>query len=300
VPHLQAVRIVTTANGPTAVVIEGDRPLPSPFIGVVTEGPPRIYFDFTGVVTDTTGIRAEGDPWIRRVRVAIHSQDPLVTRVVIDLFRATPHSVDANQPSPSQFVVSVGGGGPRPPVPAPKPRPAPARPEPGAAESPKPDSSKPDSPTPESAKPEVAKPEAATPESPKPESPRQETVKTDPYVKQASAVVARFEQLRPVLEAIDAQVDQQAVNLQRAVSELDAMRRSLNALRAPRPLQDTHDQLAQACILALRAVRTRMEFATTGNAPLQLNAASAAAGALMLMDRARTALGAPSDKGGPV
>jgi hypothetical protein len=294
VPHLQSVRIVTAAGGPTAVVIEGDRPLPSPVIGVVTEGAPRIYFDFTGVVTDTTGIKAEGDPWIKRVRVAIHSQDPLVTRVVIDLFKATPHSVDANPPSPAQFVVSVGGGGARPPVPAPKARPALPRPEPAAAESPKPDSPKPESPKPESPKPDSPKPE-----SPKPESPRPEPVKADAYVKQASAVVARFEQLRPVLAAIDAQVDQQAVNLQRAVSELNAMTRSLNALRAPRNLQDTHDQLQQACILALRAIRTRMEFTTTGNAPLQLNAASAAAGALMLMDRARTALEAPSDKGGP-
>ena len=103
--------------------------------------------------------------------------------------------------------------------------------------------------------------------------------------------MARFEKLRPVLAAIDQQVDQRAVNLQLAVTELDAITRSLNALRVPRQLQEAHDQLEQACTLALRAVRTRMEFATTGNAALQLNAASAAAGALMLMDRARVALG---------
>jgi hypothetical protein len=262
------VRVVTAADGPTTVVIEGDRPLPSPVVGVVTEGRPRIYVDFTGVVTDTTGITAEGDPWIKRVRVAIHSQDPLVTRVVIDLFRATPHTSDASPPSSTQFIVSVGGGATRPSIPAPTVRSAPARSERAPSDAPKPESSRPQSP------------------------------RADEYVKQAAAAVARFEKLRPVLAAIDKQVDQQGINLQLAVTELDAITRSLNALRVPRQMQETHDQLEQACTLALRAVRTRMEFATTGNAPLELNAASAAAGALMLMDRARVALEAQAQKDG--
>jgi hypothetical protein len=91
--------------------------------------------------------------------------------------------------------------------------------------------------------------------------------------------------------AIDKQVDQPAVNLQGAIDELGAVGRALTAVRPPRSMAEAHDQLLQSCTLATQAARARIEFTAGGNAMVGWNAASAAAGALLLLDRARATLG---------
>jgi len=115
-------------------------------------------------------------------------------------------------------------------------------------------------------------------------------------LKQVTPLLARLQKLRPVLKSIDSQTDQNAVSLQFAAHELSSIAQGLMALRAPETLSAAHDELLQSCSLAAQAVKGRMEFTTGGNTAIAWNAASAAAGALMLMDRARAALGvAPAE-----
>ncbi len=279
-PHLQTVRIVSSADGPTTVVMEGDGPLPTPTVGVVEEGSPRIFFDFSGVLPETQGAPGENDPWIRRVRVAIHSQDPLVTRVVIDLVaRPTPYEVRPDPSAPNAFQVQIGRPGPRPQRPQRAPLVTPSRPAPAAP------------------------PPSAAPPPPKEPTRRTETsgraASARAYLQQVTPLVARLDKLRPVLVAIDTQTEQNAVSLQSAAQELGTIAEELTELRAPGPLSAAHDQLLQSCSLALQAVKGRMEFTTAGNTAIAWNAASAAAGALMLMDRARATLGvAPAEAKG--
>jgi len=243
-PHIQTVRIVTAPSGPTSVVLQADGILPTPEVGVV-DGPPRIYMDFSGVLPLTEGVRAEGDPWIRRVRVALHS--PRVTRVVIDLFRPTPHQIVPSASPSDRLAISVGSlTEPRPPprVTA-VPRPA------------------------------------------------------ESYGKQLTGLLERLEKLRPVLSAIDARAEQPGVSLQVAVDELRSIERALTALHPPGAMTAVRDRLLQSCTLALQAVRGRIESAASGNALVGWNAASAAAGALMLLDRTRADLKASSPERKP-
>lgn len=274
--------MLTAADGVTIVAIEADGPLPTPTVGVL-DGPPRIYLDFPGIVGQTQSIRAEGDPSIRRVRVATHSQNPLVTRVVIDLVRPTPHRLEASPEAPARLTVLVGSpgetGGPSsaPPSAAPPPAPVPVPP-------PSPAASTPSSP--------ISVPPPSPLASPPPA--RLAAPRAEPYLAQLAPLLARLENLRPVLVAIDKQEDQQAVNLQRAIDELGAIGRALITVRPPRAMTEAHDQLLQSCTLGTQAARGRIEFTAGGNATVGWNAASAAAGALLLLDRARATLGLPS------
>jgi len=285
-PHVRAVRMITTPDQPTTVVIEGDAPLPTPTVGVVG-GPPRIYLDFVGVLPQAANVIAQGDPWIRRVRIAQHSQDPLVTRVVIDLLRPTAHNINA--PSPDRVVISVGGEGPRPAV-TPTPVRSPGR---GSGPAPVP-------PLPPAPAPSAADKSPTRPPSPKEPASRSDVQPPPPasssYVKTVTALVARFEQQRPLLMSIDTRGEQAAVSLQVAANEINSIVRSLGEIRPSRALAPTHDRLLQACTLAVQAIQARMEAVAAGNPTLEWNAASAAAGALLLLDRVRNDLGLTKER----
>jgi len=81
--------------------------------------------------------------------------------------------------------------------------------------------------------------------------------------------------------------------VQLAVEEFERLRSDLTAVKPPETLRSQHDMLFQAATLALMATRLRLEgFRTTDAATLR-NAASAAAGATLLLDRACAELGCP-------
>jgi hypothetical protein len=95
--HVQTtLRAVTIAplRDVATVVIEAGGPLPQP-VGGFAPSPPRIYLDLSDVLPGQA-IPATQNPMVTRVRVAEHSASPLVTRVVIDLARATPYRIDAS------------------------------------------------------------------------------------------------------------------------------------------------------------------------------------------------------------
>ena len=90
-----AIRRITIATrGPAVVVtIEGSANLPLPTAGFADE-PPRIFFDFPGVALAAPRMTSSPDPRIRRVRAAVYSAAPLVTRVVLDLVAAEAYRVE--------------------------------------------------------------------------------------------------------------------------------------------------------------------------------------------------------------
>jgi len=64
-------RITSSVVGGEAVItIEANGPLPAPTIGTV-DGPPRIFLDFPGVRTSTSGLARAADRRIVRVRAAM-------------------------------------------------------------------------------------------------------------------------------------------------------------------------------------------------------------------------------------
>lgn len=116
--------------------------------------------------------------------------------------------------------------------------------------------------------------------------PRASPKLADPYVAQVSALLGRLEAVRPVLASIDRQSALPAGDLSAAASELDAVARTLAAIKPPTARQTTHGLLLRACAMGARAARLRQDSLRTGDAASGWNAASAAAGALIMLDQA--------------
>lgn len=106
-----------------------------------------------------------------------------------------------------------------------------------------------------------------------------------------TAVLTELEGLAPLLTAIDGRGETSALDLQAAVARIDSLRALLSAVRPAAVPGPARDRLAQACVLAGQAVKGRLEALATGDTALTWNAASAAAGALLLLERAREDLG---------
>jgi type IV pilus secretin PilQ/predicted competence protein len=187
-----AVRITLTGNGylaPTQVL-------------QVTTPPPRLVLDFQGVRQAVPAVVAVGQGLVKQIRVGPFSQQPQVTRVVLDLTRQTPHRVEragdavvvivgeAAGPAASKTSVGerveagpavvarngagTGRVGPKldaaPVVPAatPSPRPDPPRADPAATDPPKPEPSRPEPRKAEPVKLEPLKPVTQKPDPPAP------------------------------------------------------------------------------------------------------------------------------------
>jgi type IV pilus assembly protein PilQ len=91
---LRAVRVTKIENG-YSVTLAGNGALAAAKVDETTDLPPRVFLDFAGVAAGSapavTPVRNED---IERVRVATNSVDPLVTRVVIDLARKIPYTIE--------------------------------------------------------------------------------------------------------------------------------------------------------------------------------------------------------------
>ena len=98
--------------------------------------------------------------------------------------------------------------------------------------------------------------------------------------------LAQLEKLRPVLSAIDARLDMPEPSLRAALDEFNGIRLSLDSLRAGTARED----LVKVCMLGVAAVTTRLEAPENTDPSRAWNAASAAAGALITLDRARANL----------
>ena len=328
-----AIRAISTStSGSTVMVtIEGTGTLPLPTSGA-TDEPPRIFFDFPGVTLKAPAVTASTDPRIRRIRSAVNSVRPLVTRVVLDLVALQPYRVESG---PGRVRVIVGEAGhvlargippvpslPEPASPAPvsrepvrsqpaeampavtsvprEPAPAPAatpvmpplRPAPAEsavrATPPAADHTavKPPAPAP------VTTPARAAPPPP-PSTSLPPGKDLERYRRQISPALDRLRLQQPLLTSLDVAEDQTVDRVQLAVEEFERLKQELSGIKPPDNLRPQHDMLLQSTILALIATRLRLEgFRTLDPATLR-NAASAAAGATLLLDRVCADLGCP-------
>jgi hypothetical protein len=288
-PALRLIRVVPSSDGgSTTVVLEADGPLPEPE-GDSLGNPPRVFLDLHGVVAAPTLTRSGRDPLVVRARVARHSDAPLVTRVVFDLSRVSGFRVDASARAEGRLVLTLGAGAmpSAPTVPAPAASPTPSQPMP---------------PQPQGQS-SVAgrsnrRPARVAPSDPL-RTPRlapgsrgrgTPAARAEAYAAQLSALVDRLQALRPVLESIDRRAEVTA-DLNAAAAEFEAVGRILMAIKPTAGREATHALLQRACALGARASRTLQDASRAGDATGEWNAASAAAGALLLLDRAIKEMG---------
>ena len=298
------------------VKIEADGPLPAPTIGEL-DAPARVFLDFSGVSTRTTAVQGIAGAPVVRVRSAVNTASPLVSRVVIDLAFKQPIRTEDKQIETGRFNVLVGEVAPtsaeaspsakatgtpgaEPPAPiADRPAATTERPTPGPVIS-VPVGIPPVNPLPPQARP--APPET-TPESGLPSPPGASPVparSTTPpvpardaerYLEQISATLTRYRKLRPTLTTIDRQDPKLPEDLSSVREECAAVLRALTAYRPSDALRPTHDLLVRSASFALMATTLRNDAGTRAEPEKMRNAASAAAGALLLLDRACAELG---------
>jgi hypothetical protein len=309
-PSLRTVRVIDVGNGEATVFLSADGALPSPKVGVLTD-PPSVYLDFPDIAAATEGIRVEGNLLVRGVRVAVNQSRPLVTRVVIDLARPAPHRIEAGLRDAGDMRVVVGVPGAPAGAQTPRPRGqdvadgAPVLPTPPPAEPPKaaaPEKAPAAVPA-VSAAPEAVRPppsgERAARTAGSPESARAAgaTAARAPakdvaqYLPRTSALLERLERLRPLLQSLDALAALPAGQLKSAAQEFESIRQALAAIVPPRTLAPTHELFRDLCVLGAASVAARVAPATPDDSTRAWNAAAAAAGAIMFLDRVRAELG---------
>ena len=89
---LQAIR-AEQANDSSSIVLSGNGRLSTK--RVEQAGPRRVYLDFPGVSPQVAAVTNIGTDTIDKVRVALNSREPVVTRVVIDLARDAQYHVES-------------------------------------------------------------------------------------------------------------------------------------------------------------------------------------------------------------
>lgn len=92
--ELRSVKATETSSG-YAITVAGNGALVASTVQDARDLPARVFLDFEGVAAGrapaVTAVNAAG---IERVRVATNSREPLVTRVVIDLARKIPYTIE--------------------------------------------------------------------------------------------------------------------------------------------------------------------------------------------------------------
>jgi hypothetical protein len=281
---LQTVRLIDVGDGQTSVLLSADGALPSPEVGVLTD-PPRIYLDFLDVAAATEGIRVNGDLLVRGVRVAVNPSRPLVTRVVIDLARPAPYRIDAGLRASGQLTIVVGVPQTEPPkaaAPAAAPAVVPAVPAAAPAALRPPEAGEPAARAARS--PEFARAAGATAV----QTPAKDVAE---YLRRASSLLERLERLRPLLVSLDAVATLPTEQLKAAAEEFESIRQALAAVVPPRTLAATHELFRDVCVLGAASATARVAPAAPDDSTRAWNAAAAAAGAIMLLDRAWAEVG---------
>jgi type IV pilus assembly protein PilQ len=92
--ELRSVRFAKIEDG-FSVTLAGNGPLTAASIEEVKDLPPRVLLDFKGVAAGSApAVTSVKSDEIERIRVATNSREPLVTRVVIDLAKKIPYTVE--------------------------------------------------------------------------------------------------------------------------------------------------------------------------------------------------------------
>ncbi len=98
------------------ITVRGTSALPAATATPTTEGPPRVFIDLPGVGPGQVPASLTGRAIVRRVRVALNSADPPVTRLVLDLAGPVTTAV---VPGDSELTIVVAPGAAEPPPPRP-------------------------------------------------------------------------------------------------------------------------------------------------------------------------------------
>ena len=310
---------VTSRGGAAIVTIAGTGALPDPTVGTIN-GPPRIYLDFPNVALRAAATTPSTDAKVRRVRVALYKTSPVTTRVVIDLSSPQPFRVElggdglvvivgvtrpgwpaASVPPDSHLRPGSGlppgssatsaTAAPLPPrvtasAPPPAVRPVPPLPEPPAVKP-----AAPVDPTQGATAPVPSPPPPALNVPSLPGLPQKDLER---FRRQVSGTLERLRLQQPLLRSLDANEDQAVERMQMAADEFERLREEFTAIKPPDTLRAQHAMLVQSSTLAIMAATLQMESTRVGSASIKRNAASAAAGAILLLDRACRDLGCPA------
>lgn len=308
-PALQSVQAAVEGDR-TVVTVTADGPLPEPSSGTAETPPPRIFLDFTEVrpLAGVAGkvIRLPGGGAVTKIRVAQFSAHPSVTRVVLDLPRLEPFTLNVEDRASGRIRIVLGSP---PAVTAAAPSaPAPAAPTPAPpavtlpAPAPPPVMPPPVMPSPvmppikdrSPAEPAIPAPPDPTRRGAPPAEPpggRPAPGAVDLYRRQLAGSIEQVASHRSVIAAIDLERNVTPATLQAALIELKSLKAKLETVTPSDELRPTHDLLLASCGLGATAVGLRLEAELGGEATASRNAASAAAGALMLLDRACAVIG---------
>ena len=297
---VRAIQIVED-GGITRVIIDADGALPHPLPQTLKD-PPRIYLDLAGVTHKIRGTTvAQPGGVVSRVRVALNTTSPAVTRVVLDLTRMESYRVDLDARRPGRMSVIVGSESAispgqttlkavAPPT-APATAPVPANSSPSAAPARIARLPAPPVPVGNSAPAIVKEPVRSpvlSPEEPRPLLPVREV---EVYRKQTDGELRRMATLRALVVRIDAGENVGSETLASAAQEFTDLRRKLEAIRPAALLAVNHELLMTSCTLGAMASRFGMDAAIGTNPETRQRAQSAAAGSLMLFDRVCRDLG---------
>ena len=245
---------VRVATGPAGPVVIIAADGPLPSPAVgVLEHPNRIYLDLQGLNTRAFTVTGDGDALVR-VRVAVHAAVPLVTRLVLDLNRPVAHALDVSRRLAGVIEVSL--------------KPTGARSQPVA----------------------ISEPPSALPRPGAPAVTKRRSDDVRQYVERVTPLIDRLEALRPILVSIDRRAAVPAEQIETAVAELAVVRDALAPIRPPAAGLATHDLLRSVCRLAATALSL---VGKPNEAAVPWQAASAAAGAQILLDQARAGLPKP-------
>lgn len=246
---IRAVQIEEAAEGAAAVAVEADAALPAPVVGALND-PPRLYLDFKGVTLGQGTAAVGASPALRGVRLSQYTRRPPVVRIVLDLEALTPYRVDTSERAGGRVTVMLSGR------------------TPGA---------------PSAVASQPVRPTEALPARPiEPVRSRD----ADRYVAQISAVLGRLHRAQATIATIASAGGVTSGELHALVGELDEHTQVLRAVKPPASLATPHDLLMRFCALGGRAARLRLDAGASADAGAVQNAASAAAGALLVLDRA--------------
>lgn len=93
--RLTGVKPMSLPNG-TAIALSGNGRLIASRVEEVNDMPARVLLDFEGVAMgEVPAATAVNQDDVRRVRVGVNSTEPLITRVVIDLVKKIPYTVES-------------------------------------------------------------------------------------------------------------------------------------------------------------------------------------------------------------
>ena len=92
--QLRSVRFAKIEDG-FSVTLSGNGPLLAANVEELKDSPPRVLLDFHGVATGSAApVTSIKNDDVDKIRVATNSRSPLITRVVIDLARRLPYTVE--------------------------------------------------------------------------------------------------------------------------------------------------------------------------------------------------------------